>query len=249
MFLGAICRRDLRPDQLRPRRRPPRSVAPGRGLPRPGRRRGWPIADVYVDDDVSAYREKDRPEYRRMIEDIRAGSIDAVVVWHLDRLHRHPRELEAFFEVCDAAGVTRARLGHRGHRPRDRRRTLPGPYLWAPWPARSPTTRAGGSPASTSRSPRPASDQRRAPARTGTGRIPDARARRGGGHPRGGRPGPRRRQPPLGRRRLNARGITSVRGQDWSIQVLRRMLVSARVCRASARYHDEIVATGDGSRS
>jgi hypothetical protein len=30
-----------------------------------------------------------------------------VVVWHLDRLHRQPRELEEFFEVVDAAGVTK----------------------------------------------------------------------------------------------------------------------------------------------
>jgi len=36
-----------------------------------------------------------------MLDDLRAGVIRGVVVWHLDRLHRHPRELEAFIEVCD----------------------------------------------------------------------------------------------------------------------------------------------------
>jgi len=46
---------------------------------------------VYVDDDVSAYSGKHRPAYRRMLEDIRDSRIDAVVVWNLDRLHRHPR--------------------------------------------------------------------------------------------------------------------------------------------------------------
>src|SRR3954468_24691066 len=68
-------------------------------------RRGWPVADTYVDNDLSAYSGKPRPEYRRMLEDIKSGRIDAVIVWHLDRLHRHPRELEEFFETCDAAGV------------------------------------------------------------------------------------------------------------------------------------------------
>src|SRR3990170_7520003 len=68
-------------------------------------RRGWPVADTYVDDDVSAYSGKPRPEYRRLLDDMRAGTVDAVVVWHLDRLHRHPKELEEFFEVCDGAGV------------------------------------------------------------------------------------------------------------------------------------------------
>jgi DNA invertase Pin-like site-specific DNA recombinase len=68
-------------------------------------RRGWPVADTYVDDDVSAYSGKPRPEYNRMLEDIRQGRVDGVVVWHLDRLHRHPKELEEFFDVCSAADV------------------------------------------------------------------------------------------------------------------------------------------------
>jgi site-specific DNA recombinase len=69
-------------------------------------RRGWHVVDSYVDDDVSAYKGKPRPQYRRMLDDMRAGVVDAVLVWHLDRLHRHPKELEEFFEVCDAAGIS-----------------------------------------------------------------------------------------------------------------------------------------------
>jgi site-specific DNA recombinase len=68
-------------------------------------RRGWPPALVYTDDDISAYRGKPRPAYRQLLAAIAAGEVDAVVVWHLDRLHRHPKELEAFFEVCAAAGI------------------------------------------------------------------------------------------------------------------------------------------------
>ena len=45
-------------------------------------------------------------EYLRLLEDIKAGLVDAVIVYVLDRLHRQPRELEEFFEVCDAAGIT-----------------------------------------------------------------------------------------------------------------------------------------------
>jgi site-specific DNA recombinase len=43
-------------------------------------RRGWEIAERYVDDDVSAYSGRVRPEYRRMLEDLTAGIVDAVVV-------------------------------------------------------------------------------------------------------------------------------------------------------------------------
>jgi DNA invertase Pin-like site-specific DNA recombinase len=70
-------------------------------------REGWELAERYVDDDVSAYTNRVRPSYRRLLDDIQAGFVDAVVVWHLDRLHRHPKELEEFFELCKAAGIRR----------------------------------------------------------------------------------------------------------------------------------------------
>jgi site-specific DNA recombinase len=69
-------------------------------------RKGWPVAEVYVDDDRSAYSGKPRPEYRRMLADISARAVDGLIVYNLDRLHRQPRELEAFFDVVDAAGLT-----------------------------------------------------------------------------------------------------------------------------------------------
>jgi DNA invertase Pin-like site-specific DNA recombinase len=68
-------------------------------------RRGWPVAEVYVDDDLSAWNGKPRPAYARLLADVRDGLRDAVVVYHLDRLHRAPRELEEFVAVCEQAGV------------------------------------------------------------------------------------------------------------------------------------------------
>jgi site-specific DNA recombinase len=70
-------------------------------------RKGWEVAERYVDDDVSAYNGRMRPAYRRMLDDLRGGFLDAVVVWDADRLHRQPKELEEFFEVCTDAAVTR----------------------------------------------------------------------------------------------------------------------------------------------
>lgn len=66
---------------------------------------GWRVVDVYEDNDRSAYRGKRRPEYERMLADIAAGRIDAVAAWHVDRLTRHPRELEEFIEMAEHAGV------------------------------------------------------------------------------------------------------------------------------------------------
>ena len=54
---------------------------------------GWTMVERYVDSDLSAWGGKRRPEYRRLLEEIEAGLIDALVVYHADRLHRHPQEL------------------------------------------------------------------------------------------------------------------------------------------------------------
>jgi site-specific DNA recombinase len=68
-------------------------------------RRGFVVDEVYVDDDVSAWSGKQRPEFERMVDDLRSRRIGAVLVWHLDRLTRHPRELEAFIDLCDELRV------------------------------------------------------------------------------------------------------------------------------------------------
>src|SRR6266516_1363125 len=70
-------------------------------------RKRWTVIERYVDDDVSAWSGRPRTEYRRLLDDIRSGFLDAVLVGHLDRLYRQPRELEEFFEVVDAAGLSR----------------------------------------------------------------------------------------------------------------------------------------------
>ncbi len=69
--------------------------------------RGW-LLDIepYVDNDVSATRSKSRPAYERLLADIEAGKVDAVVVWALDRLHRRPIELEHFIALVERKGVS-----------------------------------------------------------------------------------------------------------------------------------------------
>ena len=70
--------------------------------------RGWPVVDVYCDNDISATNpRRKRPEYDRLLHDIAAGRIDSVVVYAEDRLHRRPAELETFVAACDTAGLTK----------------------------------------------------------------------------------------------------------------------------------------------
>jgi DNA invertase Pin-like site-specific DNA recombinase len=65
---------------------------------------GWVIGEEYIDNDVSAYGRKPRPEYTRMLDDIAQGERDGVIVYHLDRLTRRPIELEQFVEALTSAG-------------------------------------------------------------------------------------------------------------------------------------------------
>ncbi len=66
---------------------------------------GWDVGEEYVDNDFSAYSGKPRPDYERMLADLASGDRDGVLVYHLDRLTRRPRELEEFLEVVDAAKI------------------------------------------------------------------------------------------------------------------------------------------------
>lgn len=66
---------------------------------------GWTVVGVHTDNDISAYSGKARPGYRALLADLDAGRADAVLAWHVDRLHRSPRELEDYVDVCDRRGV------------------------------------------------------------------------------------------------------------------------------------------------
>lgn len=63
-------------------------------------RRGLTVAAVLVDNDISAFDGTRRPGYEALIGHIRAG-ISRIVVWHLDRLYRQPRELEELLDLVE----------------------------------------------------------------------------------------------------------------------------------------------------
>ena len=69
-------------------------------------RKGWRVVEQYVDDDVSAWSGRKRPQYVRSLEALEAGAIDGLLVYDLDRLHRQPSELESFIEMCARLGLT-----------------------------------------------------------------------------------------------------------------------------------------------
>ena len=56
---------------------------------------------------ASSFATKPRVGYKRLLHDIRARRLDAVVVWMEDRSHRQVIELAEFVKTCRAVGLKR----------------------------------------------------------------------------------------------------------------------------------------------
>lgn len=72
------------------------------------KRRGYSVVGVYVDNDLGASRRsrnRARPEWDRMLADIRAGKVQVVLARDHDRLTRKMREIEDLVDLYDATGV------------------------------------------------------------------------------------------------------------------------------------------------
>jgi site-specific DNA recombinase len=67
-------------------------------------RNGWEAAEVYRDNDLSAFNGH-RPSYQRLLADAKAGRIGAIVAWDADRLTRQPIENEALIELAERCGT------------------------------------------------------------------------------------------------------------------------------------------------
>ncbi|MFD8006717.1 recombinase family protein [Streptomyces mirabilis] len=66
---------------------------------------GWNVVAGHVDNDVSAYSGAPRPAWQELLAEVSRGEIDAVAVWHVDRLTRSPREWEDVIDLADRHGV------------------------------------------------------------------------------------------------------------------------------------------------
>jgi DNA invertase Pin-like site-specific DNA recombinase len=73
---------------------------------------GWQVAEVYVDDNRSAWKEGIRRDsFERMLGDIRAGKLDAIVSWQADRLLRTVVDAAAIVAIAKQHGTLVANVG------------------------------------------------------------------------------------------------------------------------------------------
>ncbi|HTX93999.1 MAG TPA: recombinase family protein [Mycobacterium sp.] len=66
---------------------------------------GWTPVGFYIDNDRSASNGGPRPEWDKVLGQIKAGEIDAVVVWNQDRGWREMAELESLRPIFTPRGV------------------------------------------------------------------------------------------------------------------------------------------------
>ena len=66
--------------------------------------KGWTPVDFYPDNDRSASNGKQRPQWERLLGDIKAGKIDAIAAWDQDRGWRMMHELEDLRAVLHLVG-------------------------------------------------------------------------------------------------------------------------------------------------
>ncbi|MFD6327800.1 recombinase family protein [Streptomyces sp. NPDC058442] len=71
------------------------------------RARGWTLADIIEDVDVSATKTRlDRPGLTRVRDAVATGRVDTVMVWRIDRVARSVSDLASLTEEWAAAGVS-----------------------------------------------------------------------------------------------------------------------------------------------
>ncbi len=69
--------------------------------------RGWIVVDIYADEGLSAFKDRieDRPQLTRLLADVRAGLVNAVIVHKLDRFFRRAHLLLQTVEEFERRGV------------------------------------------------------------------------------------------------------------------------------------------------
>lgn len=61
----------------------------------------WDIYDFYIDDGISGKNITDRPSINRLIEDVKSGNVNNVLIYKLDRLTRSVKDLINLIELFE----------------------------------------------------------------------------------------------------------------------------------------------------
>jgi site-specific DNA recombinase len=74
-------------------------------------KQGWTVQEIYLDDSTSAYSGVPRDSFERLLSDVRAGKLEAIVSWQMDRLLRTVEDASAIVAIAKDTGVLLANVG------------------------------------------------------------------------------------------------------------------------------------------
>ena len=60
----------------------------------------WIYVDGYIDEGISA-KDTNRPQFQRMLDDVKSGRINRIVAYKLDRVTRSIRDLEELVQFLE----------------------------------------------------------------------------------------------------------------------------------------------------
>ena len=63
--------------------------------------KGYEVFKVYEDAGISAKNMKDRPAFQQMLDDMKAGKLNYIVAYKLDRVTRSVRDLEVLISTLE----------------------------------------------------------------------------------------------------------------------------------------------------
>lgn len=69
------------------------------------KQQGWNVYDIYADEGLSGKNIEDRPEVKRLINDIKNKKVDVVLLYKFDRLTRDMADTEQFIKLIQEFGI------------------------------------------------------------------------------------------------------------------------------------------------
>lgn len=69
------------------------------------KQQGWNIFDIYADEGISGKNIQDRPDVKRLINDIKSKQVDVVVLYKFDRLTRDMSDTEDIIKLIQECGI------------------------------------------------------------------------------------------------------------------------------------------------
>ncbi len=69
------------------------------------KQQGWNIFEIYADEGISGKNIQDRPDVKRLINDIKIKKVDVVVLYKFDRLTRDVSDTEDIIKLIQECGI------------------------------------------------------------------------------------------------------------------------------------------------